>query len=917
MRLVLDLESNGLLPQMSKVHCIVLYDIDKKEYISCADQEGYLPISHALSLISKATLLIGHNIIKFDVPALSKIYPGLKVPDNCLYFDTLIVSRLLWPELEPLDRSRWNFIETKYYGRHSLAAWGERLGVQKIKFKETSKSDEIKDVWENWTKEMQDYCEGDVTVSVRLYDYLLKQKADQRSLDLEHEFAIIMAKQEQFGFPFDEKNAFVLVNKLKAKREEIREELQKVFPPITEERISTKTGKQLKSKVTIFNPASRQQTAERLQILYPEIKFDSTDKGNPQVDDDVLELLGDKYPEAKMLAEYQLLNKRLGQIAEGKEAWLKHCNVYGDGRIHGGVNTNACISGRCSHCIEENQRVTTPAGLVPIKDIKTGDYVYSYTSELELRANKVLEVIPQGNQECYVLHWRTNGPSKKGTIICTENHKFLMRDGSYKRLKDLRVGEKISHLTVTISDGRKMLNMTNRRKVRQCTFIKENIFGFFGREYHIHHIDYNKLNDDLNNLEVLTAAEHAVIHHSGENNSGYISATKFSLLRRLATSKGRPVYVKMDFDTFKKKCKEYGISIKHVRSRYSKVTGKYITKRMVHTMLQNNWTPYKAGKEFNVDWRKSRIDSLLESHGIIPNHYVERIEYLGVRNTYDLNVDSEHNFICEELCVSNSHPNVSQVPSVGHTYGKECRSLFTAVNGWKLVGTDASALELRALGAWLAYFDDGEYARLVSTEGFDIHAHNAKLFGIWDGNSNIEKKQRNLSKACIFAVCYGAGAKKVGSLFDSKVSESKMTSRGREVIDTFYKNLPSIKQLKDLLESRINDRGHLIGIDGRQLQIRSKHAALNQLLQSTGAILMKKAVCIFYNSMQENGLIHGEDWGMCAFIHDELQKTVKPEHAELTSKLAIRSIQEAGKFFNLKCPFNGESRIGVNWMECH
>ena len=80
---------------------------------------------------------------------------------------------------------------------------------------------------------------------------------------------------------------------------------------------------------------------------------------------------------------------------------------------------------------------------------------------------------------------------------------------------------------------------------------------------------------------------------------------------------------------------------------------------------------------------------------------------------------------------------------------------------------------------------------------------------------------------------------------------------------------------------------------------------------------MKKAVCIFYNSMQENGLIHGEDWGMCAFIHDELQKTVKPEHAELTSKLAIRSIQEAGKFFNLKCPFNGESRIGVNWMECH
>ena len=85
-----------------------------------------------------------------------------------------------------------------------------------------------------------------------------------------------------------------------------------------------KTGKRLKDKVTVFNPASRKQTADRLLNKYPDIKFSKTEKGNTKLDDDVLEILGKKYPEAALLAKYQLLNKRLGQISEGKEAWVKH-----------------------------------------------------------------------------------------------------------------------------------------------------------------------------------------------------------------------------------------------------------------------------------------------------------------------------------------------------------------------------------------------------------------------------------------------------------------------------------------------------------------------------------------------------------------------------------------------------------------
>ena len=915
---IFDLESDGLLSTITKLHCIVLKNIEDNTVISCTNHLGYPSIETALDYISEADLLIGHNILKYDIPALAKLYPDLKLKSTCQFYDTLVSSRLFWPELEPVDRAKWSHIESKYIGRHSLAAWGERLGVAKIKFTEnTKKEDKTVNPWAQWTPEMQIYCEQDVAVSDVLYRYMLSQEADSRSLDLEHEFAIVMAKQEQFGFPFNEKAAFALVNTLKAERSEINDQLQEVFPTVIEKRTSLKTGKPLKDKVTIFNPASRQQTAERLTALYPEITFNSTDKGNPQVDDDVLEALGAKYPEAKILARYQLLNKRLGQLSDGKEAWLKHCQVYKDGRIHGQVNTNACVSGRCSHCIEENQLVTTPEGDIPIKDIKIGQYVYSYDDTFNLHLNKVLEVIEQGVQECYALKWRTSGKSKSGTIICTANHKFFTWNRGMQALKDIRVGERIAHLSVAVLEGRKHLYMMGRNRKRQSTFIKENLYKKFGAEWHMHHIDENKLNDSLENLVVLTAGEHMILHHSGSCNSGFIQKSKFSLLKMLAISKGHPTRVLMDFETFKNKCKETGIDISLVMARYSKVTEKYITKRMVHTMLDNNWTPYKAGCVFKIDGRKSRIDRLLESHGILSNHWVESITYVGKKPTYDLSVDRHHNFICQELCSSNSSPNMAQIPSVGHAYGAECRALFYAPEGWQLVGADASGLELRALGAMLAHFDGGEYAQLVSNPDRDVHFHNACLFGIHSADSPIDKTTRDLSKRLIYCILYGGGAKKTGSIIAPDKSEDQQYRLGKKTIDTFYSNLPAIKQLKDAIAKRVEQRGYLLGIDGRRLPIRSLHSALNQLLQSTGAITVKKATTILYNDMTSRGLEFGKDYGFVAHVHDEVQALVKPEYVDLYKNLAIDSFRKAGEYFNLKCPMTGEARVGQNWMETH
>ena len=152
---------------------------------------------------------------------------------------------------------------------------------------------------------------------------------------------------------------------------------------------------------------------------------------------------------------------------------------------------------------------------------------------------------------------------------------------------------------------------------------------------------------------------------------------------------------------------------------------------------------------------------------------------------------------------------------------------------------------------------------------------------------------------------------------DIKLNEQEQMDLGKKTIDTFYRNLPAIKQLKDKIDERITTRGYLTGIDGRHLQIRSRHSALNQLLQSTGAISVKKATCILYDDLFKAGLRWGCHYGFVAHVHDEIQALVKPQHVSIYKDLAIKCFEKAGEYFQLLCPLTGEAKEGKNWMETH
>lgn len=341
MALIFDLESDGFLEQTTKIHCLVIKDTETGIVREFLQDRTSQTLKQGLQFLMEADLIAGHNIIKFDIPVIQKLYPWFHV-DQSKVFDTLVVSRLIFSDLRERDGGNIEsgLLPSKLWASHSLKAWGYRLGVLKGEFKENNGEDAFK----VFTPEMLEYCVQDVNVTEALYDKLTSSSYSEQAIELEHQVAWNCAMMERSGWPFDVNAAADLYGSLVQKRDEIRVEMLNTFEPIVEERWSEKTGKRLKDKVTEFNPASRDQIAQRLMTKYQWQPKEFTPGGKPKIDEDVLKAL--PYPEAQTLADYFLLEKRIGQLGEGEQAWLK---AERNGFIHGSINTNGAVTGRCTH----------------------------------------------------------------------------------------------------------------------------------------------------------------------------------------------------------------------------------------------------------------------------------------------------------------------------------------------------------------------------------------------------------------------------------------------------------------------------------------------------------------------------------------------------------------------------------------
>jgi len=597
--LIFDIETNGLYDQATKTFCIVIYDVTRAETFAYGPDR----IDDAIAYLATADVLIGHNIIFYDLPVLQKLHSFVA---KARIIDTLICTRIIWPKekLYDLDIEQYPNVPVKIRGNASLKAWGWRLADNKIDFKDFSE----------YSEEMLMYCKQDVQVTLKLYKHIVKEKYPESALRLEHDFAFAINKQIRAGVPFDVDACFDLVDNLKKKKVELEKQLKEIFPPIkhktwfTPKVNNTARGyvKDVPFEKTIieeFNPGSRKQIVERLKSKYGWEPEKTTEKGNPILDDEVIEKL--PYSEAKPLAEYMLIKKRLGQIEDGNNAWLKLVN-NNTGRMHGDVITNGCITGRASH----------------------------------------------------------------------------------------------------------------------------------------------------------------------------------------------------------------------------------------------------------------------------------------------------------------RHPNMGQVPAGYSPYGKECRALFHAPQGWDMIGIDAKALELRCLAGYLAYWDQGEYAKLVINPEADIHTINQKLFGV---------ETRDISKRLLYGMLYGCGAVKAGTIIDpNEKNEIVLRNLGKTAINSFLKGVPALAELKTKIESYILTRQHLIGLDKRVLYCRSPFKGLNVLLQSAGAILMKQVVITIHKNIETNlSLPHGQEWEQVLMVHDEVQLVCNPKYTEQIREQAMLAFPQAQEFFEFPCLIEGDSRVGSDWSATH
>ncbi len=242
--------------------------------------------------------------------------------------------------------------------------------------------------------------------------------------------------------------------------------------------------------------------------------------------------------------------------------------------------------------------------------------------------------------------------------------------------------------------------------------------------------------------------------------------------------------------------------------------------------------------------------------------------------------------------MSHQSPNMAQIPAVYSPYGKECRALWTVNKGYKLVGVDASGLELRMLAH---YMNDERYTHEVVNG--DIHRANQTAAGL---------ESRDKAKTFIYAFIYGAGSKKIGSIIGGSERD------GERAKEKFLRATPSLRSLREKVE-RVAQRRWVRGLDQRKIIIRHPHAALNTLLQGAGAIVMKYALTLL-----EEYVIRKQ---IKAFpvvnVHDEFQYEVEESRAEEFGRLAVQSIIDAGKQLNVRCPLNGEYKIGNNWSETH
>ena len=859
---VFDLETNGLYNDVNEIYCLVIHDI-KGELTTTYGPDS---IAAGLEHLAKADILIGHNIIFYDIPVIRKLYPFYTFRAAQL-IDTLVCTRLIWPKELLLDEDNEADydIPPRLRGSASLKAWGYRLLDNKIEFKDFSA----------YSEEMAAYCRQDVQVTHKLFNHVQKQNYSQTALDLEHAFARAINDQIIVGFPFDVDRSLDLVDNLRQKKEELDEILQQMFPPIpvestfipkinNEKRGFVKGVPFIRRTEQKFNPGSRQQIVERLHNKYAWVPEKTTEKGNPIVNDDVLENLS--FPEAKTLVEYQLIKKRLGQIADGQNAWLKLFNQE-NGKIHGDVVTNGCITGRCAHKnpnMAQVPGVYSPYGkecralfyapkgyLLMGVDAKALELrcLAGYLARWDKGEYAALVVDPEVdihtyNQERFGVSTRDISKRLLYACVPTDITTVLTKEG-WKTYDELKVGQLV--LTYNeekeIKEWKPILEIIPEHEDDVWQMQHNHSFKVQATADHRWYVKKRKRNRNVS-CGWSTGKNYMV---SKVETTTEINTESNIIVNALLVE---PESLPIDIDW---KWRKYGTDWTKVILQMNQAQRKaWLSGFMIADGFQSckpnqkekwHWTQIR-----NEHYEAALVASYLEFPGVI--HVAK--PSLNASGTTQMHVS---------------------IANKGHVTGQKLQKTYIGKKNVFCIRTENKSFVMR----------QGDCITIT-------------------GN-------------CL----YGAGSLKMGGIINPhEKDETVLRNLGKTAMNLFLKGVPALAELKAKIESYILTRQHLIGLDKRVLYCRSPFKGLNVLLQSAGAILMKQVVITIHKNIETNlSLPHGQEWEQVLMVHDEVQLVCNPKYTEQIREQAMLAFPQAQEFFEFLCLIEGDSRVGSDWSATH
>lgn len=272
---------------------------------------------------------------------------------------------------------------------------------------------------------------------------------------------------------------------------------------------------------------------------------------------------------------------------------------------------------------------------------------------------------------------------------------------------------------------------------------------------------------------------------------------------------------------------------------------------------------------------------------------------------------SYHQAVTATGRLSSTDPNLQNIP-IRNEQGRRIRQAFIAPHGWKILAVDYSQIELRIM----AHLSGDQALLDAFSQGKDIHsATAAEVMGV--GIEEVTSEQRRRAKAINFGLIYGMSA------FGLAKQIGIARGEAQQYMDLYFERYPGVMQYMENTRLQATEQGYVETLFGRRLylpEIKSRNgmrrkaaerAAINAPMQGTAADIIKKAMLIVDEWIQEHG--QGKV-RLLMQVHDELVLEVEESAlAEIETK--VQKLMESAA--TLDVPLIAESGHGDNWDQAH